>query len=148
LKFSAIYRVQADIHDHLSVRRSSYNVESLRGVPRHGNIGSSASKVDILRSALEINHKSSNNSMLSKADNKTSNQSLGRNRADSAPKLNHSNLKNISQPALEGVVLEVSAGPQFPKSFTLSLSPYLSFPSSLSLTLSLSLCVDDCRQLF
>ncbi|KPU74008.1 uncharacterized protein Dana_GF15870, isoform C [Drosophila ananassae] len=100
---------RADIHDHLSVRRSSYNVESLRGVPRHGNIGS-ASKVDILRSALEINHKSSNNSMLSKADNKTSNQSLGRNRADSAPKLNHSNLKNISQPALEGVVLEDQEG--------------------------------------
>lgn len=49
--------------------------------------------------------------MLSKADNKTSNQSLGRNRADSAPKLNHSNLKNISQPALEGVVLEVSNHP-------------------------------------
>lgn len=46
--------------------------------------------------------------MLSKADNKTSNQSLGRNRADSAPKLNHSNMKNISQPTLEGVVLEVS----------------------------------------
>ncbi|XP_030383555.1 uncharacterized protein LOC115631057 isoform X2 [Scaptodrosophila lebanonensis] len=100
---------RADIHDHLSVRRSSYNVESLRGVPKHGNIGS-ASKVDILRSALEINHKSSNNSMLSKADNKTSNQSLGRNRADSAPKLNHSNLKNISQPALEGVVLEDQEG--------------------------------------
>ncbi|EDW02752.1 GH10863 [Drosophila grimshawi] len=103
---------RADIHDHLSVRRSSYNVESLRGVPKHGNIGSSASKVDILRSALEINHKSSNNSMLSKADNKTSNQSLGRNRADSAPKLNHSNLKNISQPALEGVVLEDQEGPK------------------------------------
>ncbi|XP_017154292.1 uncharacterized protein LOC108163489 isoform X2 [Drosophila miranda] len=101
---------RADIHDHLSVRRSSYNVESLRGVPRHGVIGSSASKVDILRSALEINHKSSNNSMLNKADNKTSNQSLGRNRADSAPKLNHSNLKNISQPALEGVVLEDQEG--------------------------------------
>lgn len=83
-------------------------MESLRGVPKHGNIGHSASKVDILRSALEINHKSSNHSILSKADNKTSNQSLGRNRADSAPKLNHSNLKNISQPALEGVVLEVS----------------------------------------
>lgn len=104
----SFFGLQADIHDHLAVRRSSYNVESLRGVPRHGNIGSSASKVDILRSALEINHKSSNHSMLSKADNKTSNQSLGRNRADSAPKLNHSNLKNISQPALEGVVLEVS----------------------------------------
>ncbi|XP_030556862.1 uncharacterized protein LOC115759887 isoform X1 [Drosophila novamexicana] len=105
---------RADIHDHLSVRRSSYNVESLRGVPRHGNIGNSASKVDILRSALEINHKSSNNSMLSKADNKTSNQSLGRNRADSAPKLNHSNLKNISQPALEGVVLEGVESTFFP----------------------------------
>lgn len=52
--------------------------------------------------------------MLSKADNKTSNQSLGRNRADSAPKLNHSNLKNISQPALEGVVLEVSNPPSQP----------------------------------
>ncbi|KAH8351926.1 hypothetical protein KR084_000642 [Drosophila pseudotakahashii] len=104
---------RADIHDHLSVRRSSYNVESLRGVPRHGNIGS-ASKVDILRSALEINHKSSNNSMLSKADNKTSNQSLGRNRADSAPKLNHTNLKNISQPALEGVVLEGVESTFFP----------------------------------
>ncbi|EDV57388.1 uncharacterized protein LOC6541988 [Drosophila erecta] len=104
---------RADIHDHLSVRRSSYNVESLRGVPRHGNIGS-ASKVDILRSALEINHKSSNHSMLSKADNKTSNQSLGRNRADSAPKLNHSNLKNISQPALEGVVLEGVESTFFP----------------------------------
>ncbi|KAM8715678.1 hypothetical protein ACLKA7_002688 [Drosophila subpalustris] len=103
---------RADIHEHLSVRRSSYNVESLRGVPRHGNIGSSASKVDILRSALEINHKSSNNSMLSKADNKTSNQSLGRNRADSAPKLNHTNLKNISQPALEGVVLEDQESPK------------------------------------
>ncbi|KAH8403061.1 hypothetical protein KR222_003764, partial [Zaprionus bogoriensis] len=105
---------RADIHDHLAVRRSSYNVESLRGVPRHGNIGSSASKVDILRSALEINHKSSNHSMLSKADNKTSNQSLGRNRADSAPKLNHSNLKNISQPALEGVVLEGVESTFFP----------------------------------
>ncbi|XP_017849177.1 uncharacterized protein LOC108604281 isoform X1 [Drosophila busckii] len=106
---------RADIHDHLSVRRSSYNVESLRGVHgKHGNIGSSASKVDILRSALEINHKSSNNSMLSKADNKTSNQSLGRNRADSAPKLNHTNLKNISQPALEGVVLEGVESTFFP----------------------------------
>ncbi|XP_075153062.1 uncharacterized protein LOC142226759 isoform X2 [Haematobia irritans] len=95
---------RGDIHDHLSIRRSSYNVESLR-VPKHG-IGS-ASKVDILRSALEINHKSSNNSVLSKAENnRTSNQSLGRNRADSAPKLNHTTMKNISQPALEAVVLE------------------------------------------
>ncbi|XP_065356883.1 uncharacterized protein LOC135951205 isoform X2 [Calliphora vicina] len=94
---------RGDIHEHLSIRRSSYNVESLRS-PKH-YIGS-ASKVDILRSALEINHKSSNNSVLSKNDNRTSNQSLGRNRADSAPKLNHTTLKNISQPALEAVVLE------------------------------------------
>lgn len=61
--------------------------------------------------------------MLSKADNKTSNQSLGRNRADSAPKLNHSNLKNISQPALEGVVLEVSNPPPQPPSFLSSNFP-------------------------
>uniref|UniRef100_A0A1I8PID4 Major facilitator superfamily associated domain-containing protein n=1 Tax=Stomoxys calcitrans TaxID=35570 RepID=A0A1I8PID4_STOCA len=103
---------RGDIHDHLSIRRSSYNVESLR-VPKHG-IGS-ASKVDILRSALEINHKSSNNSVLSKADNnRTSNQSLGRNRADSAPKLNHTTMKNISQPALEAVVLEGVESTFFP----------------------------------
>uniref|UniRef100_A0ABK9NDY7 Major facilitator superfamily associated domain-containing protein n=1 Tax=Glossina morsitans morsitans TaxID=37546 RepID=A0ABK9NDY7_GLOMM len=102
---------RGDIHDHLSIRRSSYNVESIR-VPKHG-IGS-ASKVDILRSALEINHKSSNNSVLSKADNRTSNQSLGRNRADSAPKLNHTTMKNISQPALEAVVLEGVESTFFP----------------------------------
>ncbi|XP_054742928.1 uncharacterized protein LOC129247702 isoform X1 [Anastrepha obliqua] len=104
---------RADIHDHLSHRRSSYNVESTR-VPRHGSHIGSASKVDILRSTLDINHKSSNNSVLSKADNKTSNQSLGRNRADSAPKLNHSNMKNISQPTLEGVVLEGVESTFFP----------------------------------
>ncbi|XP_046804247.1 uncharacterized protein LOC111680647 [Lucilia cuprina] len=102
---------RGDIHDHLSIRRSSYNVESLRS-PKHG-IGS-ASKVDILRSALEINHKSSNNSVLSKTDNRTSNQSLGRNRADSAPKLNHTTMKNISQPALEAVVLEGVESTFFP----------------------------------
>lgn len=62
--------------------------------------------------------------MLSKADNKTSNQSLGRNRADSAPKLNHSNLKNISQPALEGVVLEVSNPPPQPPPLFLQSFPY------------------------
>ncbi|XP_065356882.1 uncharacterized protein LOC135951205 isoform X1 [Calliphora vicina] len=102
---------RGDIHEHLSIRRSSYNVESLRS-PKH-YIGS-ASKVDILRSALEINHKSSNNSVLSKNDNRTSNQSLGRNRADSAPKLNHTTLKNISQPALEAVVLEGVESTFFP----------------------------------
>lgn len=93
---------RVDIQDHLPHRRSSYNVEQIR-VPRHG-IGS-GSKADILRSALEINHKTSNNSVGGRVD-KTSNQSLGRNRADSAPKLSHGNMKNISQPTLEGVVLE------------------------------------------
>lgn len=81
--------------------------------------------MDILRSALEINHKSSNNSVLSKADNRTSNQSLGRNRADSAPKLNHTTMKNISQPALEAVVLEVSFKNFF--RFSLFLSFYVLF---------------------
>ncbi|XP_055856007.1 uncharacterized protein LOC129919182 isoform X1 [Episyrphus balteatus] len=97
---------RVDIQDHLPHRRSSYNVEQIR-VPRHG------SKVDILRSALEINHKTSNNSVGGRVD-KTSNQSLGRNRADSAPKLSHGNMKNISQPALEGVVLEGVESTFFP----------------------------------
>lgn len=93
---------RADIHDHFTQRRSSYNIEPVRA-PRIGP--GSASKVDLLKSALEINHKVSNNSVLSKAE-KNSNQSLGRNRADSVPKLSHTNMKNISQPALEAVVLE------------------------------------------
>lgn len=54
----------------------------------------SASKVDLLKSALEINHRASNTSMLSKTE-KMSNQSLNhRTRADSAPKLNPN--KNVS----------------------------------------------------
>ncbi|TMW46780.1 hypothetical protein DOY81_008138, partial [Sarcophaga bullata] len=92
---------------------TSMSLERLSLMIKYNQIGSLSSlprgsrwKVDILRSALEINHKSSNNSVLSKADNRTSNQSLGRNRADSAPKLNHTTMKNISQPALEAVVLE------------------------------------------
>lgn len=89
-----------DIHDQLSHRRSSYQL------PKHHVTGGSASKVDI-SSAQEINHKASNNSVLSSRVDKTSNQSLGRHRADSAPKLSHGNMKNISQPALEGVVVEV-----------------------------------------
>lgn len=66
--------------------------------------GGSASKVDLLKSALEINHKTSNTSVMTKERN--SNQSLGRNRADSAPKLNHSNPKTLSIPNVP--VLEVS----------------------------------------
>lgn len=85
----------------MSQRRSSYNIEFVR-VPR--GAGGSASKVDLLKSALEINHKTSNTSVLTKERN--SNQSLGRNRADSAPKLNHNNTKTLSIPNVP--VLEVS----------------------------------------
>lgn len=67
--------------------------------------GGSASKVDLLKSALEINHKSSN-PVLGKTD-KISNQSLDA-RSDSAPKLNVNHSKNISYPALSVVVDEVS----------------------------------------
>lgn len=76
---------QADIHDHLSQRRSSYNIEYGRG--HRGVASGSASKVDLLKSALEISHKTSNPSVMSKAE-RTSNHSLNRFRADSAPKLN------------------------------------------------------------
>jgi len=95
---------RVDIHDHVLHRRSSYNIESMK--TSKTSTGGSASKVDLLKSALEINHKVSNNSVLGKNEN-PSNISLGRNRADSAPKLSTNiNSKNISQPALEAVVLE------------------------------------------
>lgn len=84
-------------------RRSSYNIEYLKGSKATG----SASKVDLLKSALEISHhRASNSSGLSKYD-KTSNQSLNRKRADSAPKLNPNSTKNVSHPALITVVDEV-----------------------------------------
>ncbi|XP_031619011.1 uncharacterized protein LOC116338090 isoform X2 [Contarinia nasturtii] len=89
---------KADIHEHLSQRRSSYNIEYGRN-----RTGGSASKVDLLRSALEINHKTSNTSVASRTD-RTSNQSLNRYRADSAPKLNLSSPKSLqipSDPVLE-----------------------------------------------
>ncbi|XP_055376388.1 uncharacterized protein LOC129608737 isoform X2 [Condylostylus longicornis] len=95
---------RVDIHDHVLHRRSSYNIESMK--TSKTSTGGSASKVDLLKSALEINHKVSNNSVLGKNEI-TSNISLGRNRADSAPKLSTNlNSKNVSQPALEAVVLE------------------------------------------
>lgn len=93
---------QVDI-DSLGRRRSSYNIEFAKGHKASG----SASKVDLLKSALEINHRASNSSVLSKYD-KMSNQSLNRKRADSAPKLNPNSTKNISHPALISVVDEVS----------------------------------------
>lgn len=73
--------------------------------PRVG--GGSASKVDLLKSALEINHKTSVNSILA-ARERNSNQSLSRNRADSVPKLsvNNVSLKNIG-PLPNVPVLEV-----------------------------------------
>lgn len=83
----------------MSRRRSSYQNENVkRG-------GGSASKVDLLKSALEINHKSSNS--FAYRNEKNSNQSLNSNRADSAPKLNQTNPKNISIPTLSVVVDEV-----------------------------------------
>lgn len=96
-----LFNFQVDINDSLSRRRSSYNIEYVKGPKTSG----SASKVDLLKSALEINHRS-NSSVLSKYD-KMSNQSLNRKRADSAPKLNPHSAKNISHPALIAVVDEV-----------------------------------------
>lgn len=91
--------------DSLGRRRSSYNIEFVKGSKASG----SASKVDLLKSALEISaHRASNSSGLSKYD-KMSNSSLNRKRADSAPKLNPNNAKNVSHPALITVVDEVSS---------------------------------------
>lgn len=105
-----IFIEQADIHDHLSQRRSSYNIE----YGRHRGTGSgSASKVDLLKSALEINHKASNSSVMSKAE-RTSNQSLNRYRADSAPKLNLNNPKSLlipSTPVLEVIIRSCNYAP-------------------------------------
>lgn len=105
-----IFLIQADIRD-LSQRRSSYNIEYMRA-PRGG--GGSASKVDLLKSALEINHKASNSSSLATRE-RNSNQSLSRNRADSVPKLslNNVSLKNIG-PLPTVPVLEVSFERHFP----------------------------------
>ncbi|XP_055593474.1 uncharacterized protein LOC129744793 isoform X2 [Uranotaenia lowii] len=90
---------RGDVTDSLSRRRSSYNIEYVRA-PKGGG---SASKVDLLKSALEINHKVSQPHLLRK-DGKASDQSLNSKRADSAPRLNPS--KNISQPALSSVADE------------------------------------------
>uniref|UniRef100_A0A8D8GW67 Major facilitator superfamily domain-containing protein 6-A n=1 Tax=Culex pipiens TaxID=7175 RepID=A0A8D8GW67_CULPI len=90
---------RGDVNDSLSRRRSSYNIEIVRA-PKGGG---SASKVDLLKSALEINHKVSNTHL--RKDGKNSDQSLDSKRSDSAPRLNP--LKNISQPALSAVADEV-----------------------------------------
>ena len=64
-------------------------------------------QVDLLKSALEINHKVSN-PMLRKGVDK-SDHSLSKLHADSAPKLyNHHSTKNIAMPALIGIVDELS----------------------------------------
>ncbi|XP_021700566.1 uncharacterized protein LOC5566438 isoform X2 [Aedes aegypti] len=90
---------RGDMSDSFSRRRSSYNIEYVRA-PKGGG---SASKVDLLKSALEINHKVSQPHL--RKDGKASDQSLNSKRADSAPRLNPS--KNISQPTLGAVVDEV-----------------------------------------
>ncbi|XP_058819544.1 uncharacterized protein LOC131682227 isoform X1 [Topomyia yanbarensis] len=92
---------RGDVNDSLSRRRSSYNIEFVR-VPKGGG---SASKVDLLKSALEINHKVSQPHL--RKEGKASDQSLNSKRADSAPKLNPA--KNISQPALSVVADEIGA---------------------------------------
>ncbi|XP_055639140.1 uncharacterized protein LOC129777095 isoform X2 [Toxorhynchites rutilus septentrionalis] len=89
---------RGDVTDTLSRRRSSYNIEFVRA-PKGGG---SASKVDLLKSALEINNKISHPHL--RKDGKASDQSLNSKRADSAPRLNPA--KNISQPALSAVVDE------------------------------------------
>lgn len=114
--------LQGDVNDSLSRRRSSYNIEIVRA-PKGGGSASKVSilsttlawnytyelffstlQVDLLKSALEINHKVSNTHL--RKDGKNSDQSLDSKRSDSAPRLNP--LKNISQPALSAVADEVS----------------------------------------
>ncbi|XP_070494972.1 major facilitator superfamily domain-containing protein 6 isoform X2 [Chironomus tepperi] len=90
---------KADI-DSLVRRRSSYSISATS--PK----GGSASKVDLLKSALEINHGKISNNMLRK-DDKNCDQSLRSIHADSAPKLyNHYGSKNISQPSFIEVLDE------------------------------------------
>ncbi|XP_058056912.1 uncharacterized protein LOC131208268 isoform X2 [Anopheles bellator] len=91
---------RGDVNDAFARRRSSYNIEFVR-VQKGGG---SASKVDLLKSAIDINHKASHPHL--RKEGKASDQSLNSKRADSAPRLNQS--KNISQPALGAVVDEVS----------------------------------------
>lgn len=62
--------------------------------------------MDLLKSALEINHKSSNPSVLMGRSERTSIPSLNRYRADSAPKLSLSNSKTLIIPSAP--VLEVN----------------------------------------
>uniref|UniRef100_A0A182PUW1 Major facilitator superfamily associated domain-containing protein n=1 Tax=Anopheles epiroticus TaxID=199890 RepID=A0A182PUW1_9DIPT len=89
---------RGDVNDVFSKRRSSYNIEFVRA--QKG--GGSASKVDLLKSAVDINHKASHPHL--RKEGKASDQSLNSKRADSAPRLNQS--KNISQPTLSAVVDE------------------------------------------
>ncbi|XP_050086556.1 uncharacterized protein LOC126571790 isoform X2 [Anopheles aquasalis] len=89
---------RGDVNDSFGRRRSSYNIEFVR-VQKGGG---SASKVDLLKSAIDINHKASHPHL--RKEGKASDQSLNSKRADSAPRLNQS--KNISQPALGAVVDE------------------------------------------
>lgn len=82
---TSLSRSKADIES-LIRRRSSYTISSTRG--------GSTSKVDLLKSALEINHSKTSNPILQK-DEKSSDQSL---RSESVPKLyNFPPNKNVSQ---------------------------------------------------
>lgn len=90
---------QADIND-LKRRRCSYQIETTKG-------GGSASKVDLLKSALEISHKTSNPTL--RSGGRSTEYVTHRSRADSAPKLSQPSQKHISShPILSSVVDEVS----------------------------------------
>lgn len=100
-------------------RRSSYTISSTKGgsaskVKLNYKLGEFVFRtnviqfqVDLLKSALEINHKSSN--PILRKEEKYSDQSLRSIHGESAPKLNNQySIKNISQPSFIEVLDEVS----------------------------------------
>lgn len=89
---------KGDIND-IKRRRCSYQIETTKG-------GGSASKVDLLKSALEISHKTSHPTL--RSGGRSTEYVTHRSRADSAPKLSQPNQKHISHPILSSVVDEVS----------------------------------------
>lgn len=99
--------------DSLIRRRSSYTISNtksgsaskvLLNYCHNVKLQQKYFKVDMLKSALEINHNKVSNPMLRK-DGKNSDQSLRSVHAESAPKLYN---KNISQPSFIEVLDEVS----------------------------------------
>uniref|UniRef100_A0A336M196 CSON010065 protein n=1 Tax=Culicoides sonorensis TaxID=179676 RepID=A0A336M196_CULSO len=89
---------RGDIND-IRRRRSSYQIET---TTKQSGGGGSASKVDLLKSALEINHKTSHPTL--RSGGRSTEYVMHRGRADSAPKLTQP--KHISHPILSSVVDE------------------------------------------